>query len=144
MLIPPALIQAQEPAMNHHAKGTFEVNVAPIGSEPDWGGFARLSIDKRFHGGLEGTSRGQMMADGDPKSGFGGYVALERVTAELDGRKGSFTLQHSGTMDRGRADMAVAVVPGSGTGGLKGIAGTFRIFIEGGKHSYEFDYSLPG
>ena len=143
MLIPPALIQTQEPPMTHHAQGTFEVKVAPLGSEPEWGGFGRLSIDKAFHGDLEGTSRGQMMAEGDPKTGFGGYVALERVTATLGGRKGSFVLQHNGTMAGGKAEMAVAVVPGSGTDGLKGIAGVFHILIEGGKHRYAFDYTLP-
>ena len=143
MLIPPALIQAQEPTMTHHAQGTFDVKVAPIGAEPEWGGFGRLSIDKRFHGDLEGTSRGQMMAEGDPKSGFGGYVALERVTGALGGRKGSFVLQHSGAMSGGKAEMTVTVVPGSGTDGLKGLSGTFRILIEGGKHSYAFDYALP-
>lgn len=143
MFIPPALIQAQEPAMTHHAQGTFDVKVAPIGSEPEWGGFGRLSIDKRFHGDLDGTSRGQMMAEGNPASGFGGYVALERVTATLNGRKGSFVLQHSGTMAGGKAEMVVTVVPGSGTDDLKGLAGVFRILIEGGKHSYAFDYTLP-
>ena len=143
MLIPPALIQTQEPAMTRHANGTFEVKVAPIGSEADWGGFSRLSIDKQIHGDLEGTSRGQMMAEGNPASGAGGYVALERVTGTLGGRKGSFALQHSGTMSGGKAEMTVTVVPGSGTDGLKGLAGTFRILIEGGKHRYEFDYTLP-
>ncbi len=143
--MPPASIiqAAKEKPMTHHAQGTFEVKVAPLGSEAEWGGFGRLSIDKRFSGAIEGTSRGQMMAEGNPATGFGGYVALERVTATLDGRKGTFALQHSGTMAGGAADMVVTVVPGSGTDGLKGIAGTFRIIIEAGKHSYAFDYTLP-
>ena len=141
---PPAHIQPfPETPMTHQAKGTFDVKVAPLGSEPEWGGFGRLSIDKAFHGDLEGASRGQMMAEGDPRSGSGGYVALERVTGTLGGRKGSFVLQHSGTMSGGKAEMTVTVVPGSGTDGLKGLAGTFRILIEGGQHHYEFDYSFP-
>jgi hypothetical protein len=30
-----------------------------------------------------------------------GYVAIERVTGSRHGRKGSFVLQHTGTMNRG-------------------------------------------
>lgn len=129
--------------MTRHAKGTFEVKVSPIGSEPEWGGFGRLSIDKVLHGSLEAASRGQMMAEGNPATGTGGYVALERVTGTLDGKKGSFVLQHSGSMSAGNSEMTVTVVPGSGTEALKGIAGTFHIVIEGGKHHYDFDYTLP-
>ncbi len=137
-------LPAQEPAMIHHAKGTFEVKVAPLATDAEWGGFGRLSIDKRFHGDLEGASRGQMMAEGGAQRDSGGYVALERVTGTLGGRKGTFALQHSGVMAHGKAEMTVTVVPGSGTDGLAGLSGAFRILIEGGKHSYEFDYSLPG
>ena len=39
--------------------------------------------------------------------------------------------------------MQVIVVPGSGTGELKGIAGTFTIKIENGQHFYDLDYTLP-
>ena len=71
------------------------------------------------------------------------YVAVERVTGTLDGRQGSFVLHHRGVMDRGQPNLSVAVVPDSGTGELAGIAGDFRIILEGGRHVYEFDYTLP-
>jgi hypothetical protein len=61
----------------------------------------------------------------------------------LKGRKGSFILQHTGIMDRGKPVLSVETVPDSGTGELKGISGKMTIIIEGGKHSYEFVYSLP-
>jgi hypothetical protein len=77
------------------------------------------------------------------KSGAG-YVALELVTGTLDGRQGSFVLQHSGTMEGSAMSLSVTVVPGSGTGQLAGLAGTFTIIIEGKQHSYEFDYTLKG
>ena len=130
--------------MPAHATGSFDVKVQPLTADnADWGAFGRLSIDKVFHGDLEGTSRGQMLAEGDGKGAFGGYVALERVTGTLRGRKGSFVLMHTGTLVDGRPDMGITVVPGSGTGELAGLSGHFRILIEGGKHRYAFEYALP-
>jgi hypothetical protein len=66
------------------------------------------------------------------------------VTGTLHGRAGSFVLQHTGTMDRGAQSLSITVVPGSGTGALTGITGTFGLQITGGKHLYEFSYELPG
>jgi hypothetical protein len=128
------------------AVGPFEVTLNP--QPPDAGGvggpFGRMLIDKRFHGDLEGTSRGQMLAAGTATKGSAGYVALEEVTGTLGGRRGTFFLQHSGVMNRGAAALALAVVPDSGTGELVGLSGSMMINIDGGKHSYAFDYALPG
>ena len=130
--------------MPSRATGTFEVRVIPITTTDsvDTGGFGRLALDKKFSGDLTGTSLGQMLGSGDPKSGFGGYVALERVTGVLNGRSGSFTLMHNGTMSPAAMELRVLVVPGSGTGELTGIAGTFAIIIEGKQHSYVFEYTV--
>ncbi|MGH9591858.1 MAG: DUF3224 domain-containing protein, partial [Bryobacteraceae bacterium] len=86
---------------------------------------------------------GQMLTAGTDVKGSAGYVAIERVTGTLQGRTGSFTLQHSGTMAHGALQLLITVVPDSGTGQLTGIAGTFNIQIADGKHSYVFDYTLP-
>ncbi len=126
----------------HHAHGTFAVKVAPL-TPPPAEGLGRFSIDKQIHGDLEATTKGQMFSGGDPKSGLAGYVAIEVVTGTLAGKHGSFALQHSATMDAGGPKMSVIVVPGSGTGELKGISGTFTIRIEGGQHFYDLDYTLP-
>jgi len=132
------------PAVTNHAKGTFEVKVSPQSDDklgdPTIG---RLSIDKQFHGDLEGTSKGQMLAVGNGNPGSsGGYVAMERVTGTLNGRTGTFALQHTGTMIRGVPQISITVVPDSGTGQLVGIAGKMAINIADGKHSYEFEYTL--
>ena len=66
-----------------------------------------------------------------------------RSRALLDGRKGSFVLQHSGSMKRGAPTLSVMVVPDSGTGELTGITGTLGIHIVEGKHFYDFLYSFP-
>jgi hypothetical protein len=132
--------------MTNHAHGTFEVKLVP--QKPDnevsaSANLGRLSIDKRFQGDLEGTSKGEMLSAGTEVRGSASYVAIERVTGALDGRSGSFVLQHSGTMNRGVPQLSVTVVPDSGTEQLRGISGALAIKIEGGKHFYEFDYTLP-
>jgi hypothetical protein len=127
----------------HHAHGTFDVITKPSSLPAPAEGLGRFTLDKQLHGDLEGTGKGEMLTAGDPKAGAAGYVAIERVTGSLSGKKGSFALQHSGTMDANGVKLTVTVVPGSGTGELKGIAGTFTIHNQAGKHSYDFDYTLP-
>jgi hypothetical protein len=102
-----------------------------------------MALDKQFHGDLEGTSKGQMLAVRSDVEGSAGYVAIERVTGTLKGRTGTFALQHSGIMNRGAPSLSITVIPDSGTGQLTGIAGTMTIDIAGGKHSYTFEYTLP-
>jgi hypothetical protein len=130
-----------ETAVTARATGTFQVQLAPQETAAPVG---RLSIDKQFSGDLQGTSKGEMLAFRTAVEGSAGYVALEQVSGTLAGRTGTFVLQHSGTMDRGAPQLSVTVVPDSGTGGLEGITGRMNIIIEGGRHSYELDYTLPG
>ncbi|MBS0558045.1 MAG: DUF3224 domain-containing protein [Proteobacteria bacterium] len=126
--------------MTQRATGPFEVKLKPLAAYDGDAALARMSIDKRFHGGLEATSVGEMLSAGDPK-GSAGYVAMERVTGALDGRKGSFALMHNATMTLGAPYMNIVVVPGSGTAELTGLTGKMNIVIApGGAHSYEFDY----
>jgi hypothetical protein len=126
----------------HHAQGTFSVKVAPMAPAPGEG-LARFSIDKEIHGDLDATTKGEMLTGGDPKTGTAGYVAIELVTGTLAGKHGSFALQHFATMDQDGPKMTVVVIPGSGTGELKGIAGTLTITVAGGQHSYDLQYTLP-
>ena len=128
-----------------HAAGPFDVTVTPQGQPDVLDGVTtgRMAIDKRYHGALEGSGVGEMLSAMTTTEGSAGYVAVERVTGTLDGRSGSFVVQHSGTMARGAQALAISVVPDSGTGELAGIAGTMRIRIEERKHFYEFDYELP-
>lgn len=127
-----------------HATGTFEVKLVPLADDhAGAAGMSRMSIDKEFHGDLEASSQGQMMSAMTAIKGSAGYVAMERVTGTLAGRKGSFVLQHSGTMDRGTPTLSVRVVPDSATDDFAGLTGTLAIIIADGKHSYDFEYSIP-
>jgi hypothetical protein len=128
--------------MISHARGSFTVDVKPLTPAPAEG-LSRFSIDKKLHGDLEATSKGEMFSGGDPQQGMAGYVAIEVVTGTLHGRHGSFALQHSATMDHQGRKMSVQIVPGSGTGEMKGISGTFDIQIANGLHSYDLEYSMP-
>jgi Protein of unknown function (DUF3224) len=124
----------------HNAHGEFEVKLLPQSAADAPVG--RMSIDKQFHGDLEATSRGEMLAFMTAVKGSAGYVAMEHVTGALHGRTGTFVLQHSGTMTRGAQQLSVTVVPDSGTGELQGLTGRMTILIDAGKHSYDFDYEI--
>lgn len=131
------------------AKGSFTVKITPaestaIGKEA---GIALMTIDKVIEGELAGTTKGEMMATSTESTGAMAYVAIETVTATLNGRSGTFVFIHNATMNKNdpkSAALHIDVVPGSGTGGLAGISGRFDVHIDAaGKHSYTFDYQLP-
>jgi hypothetical protein len=134
----------KEVPVSNHASGPFDVKVTPLDDKSSDAALGRMTIDKQYHGDLEGTGKGQMLTAGTDVKGSGAYVAIERVTGTLRGRAGSFVLQHSGTMTQGVPHLTITVVPDSGTAQLAGIAGKMDIMIAAdGKHSYDFEYTLP-
>lgn len=127
--------------MSFKASGTFTVKLEPqatVFEAPPM----RMSIDKTFSGDMEGTSKGEMLSCRTAVQGSAGYVAIEKVSATLQGRTGTFVLQHSGSMNKGQQSLSVTVVPDSGTDGLQGISGSLSIDIKEGKHYYTFEYTL--
>lgn len=135
-------------AITDRASGPFEVKMMPRkpdNKEAEAAGLSRMSGDKQYHGDLEATGRLEMLATSATAPRSGAYVALERVTGKLKGRSGSFTLCHTGIMNRGTPELTIQVVPDSGTGELAGISGNMKINIAAdGKHSYEMEYTLAG
>ena len=138
-------LSKRDPLMTQHASGAFDVKLNTLsladGDAPD--SLGRKGLDKQFHGDLEASSKGEMLFASTATPGSAGYVAIELVTGTLQGKRGSFALQHSGTMTRGTPQLSVTVVPDSGTDELTGLSGRMDIQIADGKHSYTFDYSLP-
>lgn len=131
-------------SVTRHASGTFDVKLTPqndegIGDQT----IGRMSIDKQYHGDLEGSGLGQMLAGMGEVKESGAYVAIERVRGTLHGHTGTFAVHHLGIMTRGAQQLVITVVPDSGTGDLTGITGTMTIDIKDGKHFYTFDYTLP-
>jgi hypothetical protein len=135
----------QEKVVTTHVSGNFDVKLTPetLADKAADKTLARMSIDKQFHGDLEAASKGEMLSAVTTVKGSAGYVAIERVTGTLKGRKGSFVLQHSATMARGTPHLHIIVVPDSGTEGLTGLTGKMTINIaQGGQHSYDFEYTF--
>ena len=130
--------------MSQHISGLFDVKMSPqAAAENEEAGIGRMLLDKKFHGDLQADSKGQTLAHTTSVKGSAGYVAMEKVIGDLQGRKGSFVLQHSGTMNRGEATLVLTVVPDSGTEELEGLSGSMTITITDGKHYYGFDFGLP-
>lgn len=126
------------------ASGEFQVKLTPATDEGSESPTGRMIIDKEFQGDFTGTSKGQMlMASSSSMPSSAGYVAIEKLTGTLHGRSGTFYLQHSGTMTRGAGELTITVIPDTGTDDLLGLAGRMNIIIADGKHSYDFDYTLP-
>jgi hypothetical protein len=130
-------------AVGTRASGTFEVKLAPLstthGNDQQLG---RISIDKTFQGDFVGTGKGEMLTAATSVKNSAVYVAIERVTGTLHGKRGTFVLHHQGIMDRGGQQLTISVVPDSGTDELAGITGSMKIIIADGKHSYELEYTL--
>jgi hypothetical protein len=135
----------KETVVTARATGSFDVKLDPLPLETAAGDSAlgRMSIDKTYHGDLEGTGQGQMLSAMTDVKGSAGYVAIERVRGSLRGRSGTFVLQHTGTMNRGAQALSITVVPDSGTGELRGLTGKMAILIADGKHLYDFEYTTP-
>jgi hypothetical protein len=126
-----------------HATGPFDVKVTPQDDPTDDPLLSRMTLDKTYHGDLEATAQGQMLAAGTAVKGSGAYVAIEKITGTLNGRTGTFILQHTGVMAQNVPQLTINVVPDSGTGDLTGLSGQMTIIIApDGKHSYDFEYTL--
>ena len=130
--------------MTERITGIFDVKMTkePMHDAAENSGIGRMSLDKRYHGDLDATGVGEMLASMTATPGSAGYVAMEKVDGTLAGRDGTFVLMHTGRMDRGTPSLSVTVVPDSGTDGLVGLTGQLVIRIEGGKHYYDFDYAI--
>lgn len=139
-----AIVAAEtaSPMKTTRAAGPFDVKMTPQSAAE--AAVGRFALDKKYHGDLSGTGTGEMLTGMTAVEGSAGYVAIEKVTGMLAGRRGSFHLQHSGIMSRGQPSLTITVIPDSGTGGLTGLTGAMDIQIaRDGSHSYTFDYKLP-
>ena len=134
----------KEAAVTQVANGPFDVKITPQDGQSDDPLLSRMLLDKQYHGDLDATGKGQMLTAGTAVKGSGAYVAIEKVSGSLKGRKGTFILQHTGIMTQNQPALAIDVVPDSGTGELVGLSGKMKINIApDGKHSYELEYTFP-
>jgi len=130
--------------MTKTIRGAFTVDITPVNAEAGQHAEAIMhaTLAKRYTGPLTAESKGHMLSHTTATRGSAGYVALEHVVGQIEGRTGSFVLQHSGSMNRGVAHLQVDVVPDSATGELTGLSGTVDIEVDDG-HRYTMTYTLP-
>ncbi len=130
--------------MTIRATGKFEVKLVPQSTDgfDEGGALGRMTIDKVYAGDVVATSKGQMLMAMTSVKTSAAYVAVERVSGTVSGKRGTFAMHHTGVMKRGTPSLAVVIVPDSGTDELEGITGTLNIIIEQGEHSYELDYDF--
>ncbi len=127
-----------------HAKGTFAVKMAPAAQTSTGGvALARMTVTKAFSGDMAATAEGEMLTAAGAVPESAAYVLIERVTGSIDGKAGSFAFMHHATMDRGKPDQHITIVPDSGSGALTGITGAMTMRIEAGVHHYDLAYALP-
>lgn len=131
--------------MSTHATGTFEGKSwdEQTYSQVDGGPkLNRASVTNAFHGDIEGESTLEyLMIYHDDESAT--YVGLEQVVGRIGERTGSFVLQHSGTYRDGTATTSWFVVPGSGTGELRGLRGEGGFVAQHGPSaSYTLDFDF--
>lgn len=133
------------PEGQRRISGSFDVMNEPVedGAFSDGNRIARFLLGKRFHGALDATAEGEMLTATTPVEGSAAYVAIEHVDGTLEGRHGTFMLQHIGTMTSSGQSLSITVVPDSGTGELVGLSGTLDVRINEKGHFYDFDYTLP-
>jgi hypothetical protein len=126
--------------------GTFEVKLNPqntYAKGQEGINLGRMTIDKSYAGELEAESKGEMLSAMTTVKGSAGYVAIEQVSGRLQGKTGTFVLQHFGTMNKGQDELILQVVPDSGSEELTGLSGDMSIRVEEGQHHYEFEFQLP-
>lgn len=125
--------------------GSFEIKLSPMeGYAQGENGInlGRMSIEKTFAGELSATSKGEMLSAMTTVKGSAGYVAIEQVEGVLTGKKGSFVLQHSASMQGEKQLLMIEIVPDSATDELTGMSGKMKISIKDGQHYYELEYEL--
>lgn len=126
-------------------EGAFDVTMQaePPYDEHEGVALAHARFDKRFRGPLDAKGEVRMLAVTTPDPRARAYVALERITGTLEGRRGSFCATHQGLVTPSGPSLTVTIVPGTGTGELAGLTGSMRIRVEpGGAHFYALDYRL--
>jgi len=131
--------------MPARANATFEViswDEKPYSEIEGAPKLAHVTVTHIYRGDIEGESTLQYLMVW-PSETNAIFAGLERVVGRIGDRSGSFALQHTGTLDNGIADAKWSVVPGSGTGDLRGLRG------EGGyvsghvqPHPFTLDYDL--
>lgn len=114
----------------------------PYGEGQDLPKLTRASVTKTFTGDIEGEGQVEylMMYRSD---GSATFLGLERVVGRIGDRAGTFVLERTGVFEGGQARESFSVIPGSGTGELRGLQGDGTSAVgHGMEHPFMFNYEL--
>ena len=131
--------------MKHTANSRFTIkgwDEKPYSEGQGLPKMTRASVTKTFTGDIAGEGHVEylMMYRSD---GSASFVGLERVVGRIGGKAGSFVLQRTGTFEGGQAQESYSVIPGSGTGELRGLRGDGTSAVgHGNEHPFMLDYEL--
>jgi hypothetical protein len=118
-------------SMRKQAKATFDIKSWDEKTYNEIEGapkLTRASVTKSYQGDIEGEGKVEYLMM-YRTAGSASFMGLERVTGSIGGRSGSFVLQHTGTFEGGVAKVILSVVPGSGTGDLRGLSGEGKFSV---------------
>ena len=133
--------------MAKHATATFAVQNWDENEILDADGGSRVTratVSKSFEGDIEGEGTVEWIMGYD-EEGSAVFVGLERIVGRIGDKTGSFVVQHVGAFDGGSAKGTLLVVPGSGTGDLRGLRGegSFEAGLgSDGRRSITLDYDV--
>ena len=114
----------------------------PYSEGPDLPKLTRAAVTRTFTGDIAGDAHLEylMMYRSD---GSATFIGLERIVGHVAGKAGSFVLQHTGTFENGVAKGSYFVIPGSGTGELRGLRGEGTSAVGHGlEHPLALTYAL--
>ncbi len=114
----------------------------PYSEGQDLPKLTRANVAKTYTGDMAGEGHVEylMMYRSD---GSATFVGLERVTAELGGKSGTFVLQRAGVFEGGVAKETYSVIPGSASGELRGLVGDGSSAVgHGMEHPFTLSYEL--
>jgi uncharacterized protein DUF3224 len=130
-------------ASKMHASGHIDVKTyepQPYEETEEGPNLVEIHVSETFSGDIEGEGVVRFL-QAVREDGSASFVGIERVTGSLGGRKGSFLLQDTGTLEGNTVNGTWFVIPGSGTGELRGLRGEGGFTAELGRSaSIALDY----
>lgn len=126
-----------------HATGRIEVKTyepQPYEEIDDGPNLVEIRVTETFSGDIEGEGAVRFL-QAVREDGSASFVGIERVAGSIAGKQGSFLLQDAGTLEGTTVRGDWFVIPGSGTGELRGLRGDGGFEAELGQHaSITLDY----
>lgn len=131
--------------MRHRATAVFKNTSheqSPIANAGDGPALSRIHIERELTGDLAGQTTAELQACQAAPDRFS-YVGTDRFAGRVKERSGTFVFQHGGIHEKGALHPFGYVVPGSGTGQLKGLVGEIKISVTpAGEHTLELNYDF--